>query len=126
VQEGESPESWQSMMEGLSLLCLGLASAAGGGAWEGELPVFAPADLCDLHDAAGLPAGRAAALRIAAAMPECAAAVALRQRWESTDNRTAVVSSICLEAVGWILLYISVGCGGSQHLHRIDGCPSRV
>jgi len=74
-------ESWQNIMDGLSLLCLGLAYAGRGGAWEGELPIFQEQDLCSLHEMAGLPAGRAAALRIAAAMPECGAASALRQRW---------------------------------------------
>ena len=69
-------------MEGLSALCLGLASAARGGAWEGELPIFQEGDLCSLHETAGLPGGRAAALKIAAAMPECAAAAALRQRYD--------------------------------------------
>jgi hypothetical protein len=80
AQDGESLESWQNIVQGLSQLCLGLAYAGREGAWEGELPIFLEPDLCGLHDMAGLPAGRAAVLRIAAAMPDCDAAATLRQR----------------------------------------------
>ena len=81
MQEGESAESWQSILQGLSDLCAGLGPKLAEHADEdNSLDVFDDADLCALYQKAQSAGARTAVLSIATAFPESTAVAALRAR----------------------------------------------
>ena len=102
TQEGESAESWLSILEGLCDLCTGLGPKLAERADEDcSLDVFDAADLCALYQMAQSAEARTAVLGIATAFPQSTAVAGLRARSavhlpsNDTANSSAGLGSSC-------------------------------